>query len=238
MPFYEDFSKVYDQIMDQDLYERWLKFSQRHFSSSTKTILELASGSGELALRFEKAGYEVTGLDISEEMLTLARKKSMKSEFFKGDMRDFDLVKKFDAITCYSDSLCYLANLEELSNTFQTVYRHLNDGGCFIFDMHSIYQIDEIFPGYSYHENAEDFAFLWDSYKGEEAHSIEHQLSFFIKTKEESFVRKDELHLERTYEISEILKKLNDFSSVEVFADFEDQAPLEDSARWFFVCQK
>ncbi|MVE97920.1 SAM-dependent methyltransferase, partial [Vibrio cholerae] len=61
------------------------------------------------------------------------------------------------------------------------VFEILNEGGTFIFDVHSTYQVDEVFPNYSYHENAEDFAFLWDSFAGEVPHSIVHELSFLIQ---------------------------------------------------------
>lgn len=74
-------------------------------------------------------------------------------------MRELSGLGKFDAVTCYSDSLCYLENLDELQATFDGVFEILNEGGTFIFDVHSTYQVDEVFPNYSYHENAEDFAF-------------------------------------------------------------------------------
>ena len=238
MSFYADFSQVYDQIMDQSLYDEWLDFSLRYFPQNTKTVLELACGSGALAVKFAQAGFEVTGLDISEKMLTLARKKLPTAEFITADMRKFRLAKKFDAVTCYSDSLCYLSSMAELRQVFEKIHDLLNDKGVFIFDVHSTHQVDKVFPNYSYHENEEDFAFLWDSYAGNQPHSIEHQLSFFIKGRDEKFIRKDELHIERTYEIAEFLENLRIFSDVKVLADFTDDAPVVDSARWFFVCKK
>lgn len=75
MVFYEDFSRVYDQVMDQELYEQWLDFTKRHLPKETKSVFELACGSGALSVRLAQEGYKVTGLDISEEMLTLASKK-------------------------------------------------------------------------------------------------------------------------------------------------------------------
>ncbi len=65
---------------------------------------------------------------------------------------------QFDLVTCYSDSICYMEDEVDVGQVFTQVYQHLNEGGRFIFDVHSIYQIDEVFPGYSYHENAETFA--------------------------------------------------------------------------------
>lgn len=244
MAFYEDFSKVYDQVMDQELYEKWLSFTKRHLPANTASVFELACGSGALSVRLASGGLKVTGLDISEEMLTLAAKKAEKAhvkiDFVAGDMRDLSGLGKFDAVTCYSDSLCYLADLTELQQTFDGVYELLDSGGIFIFDVHSTYQVDEIFPDYSYHENAEDFAFLWDSFAGDVPHSIVHELSFFIQGADGKFTRKDEVHEERTYPLEDYLAQLATagFSTATVCADFSDEAPKADSARWFFVCQK
>lgn len=242
MGFYEDFSRVYDEVMDQTLYAQWLAFTQRHLPSETRSIFELACGSGALAVELSLLGYEVTGLDISEEMLALAAKKAadagQRIDFILGDMRQLQGLGTYDAVTCYSDSLCYLADLNEVKQATAGVYEQLRAGGRFIFDVHSIHQIDDVFPDFSYHENEEDFAFLWDSFVGNAPHSIEHQLTFFIKDKDGKFIRKDELHEERTYELREYLSALQRFSEVEVYADFTDEGPVQTSRRWFFVAKK
>lgn len=239
---YEEFARVYDSVMDEDLYEAWFDFSQRHFSKNTEKLMELACGTGILSVRFSQAGYDVTGVDLSEEMLTIADQRARQAgeqiTFAAGDMRELASKAAFDAVTCYSDSLCYMSNPSEVKRVFDGVYGALKDKGTFIFDVHSTFQIDEVFPGYSYHENEEDFAFLWDSFEGDDLHSIVHELTFFVKDADGKFVRKDEVHQERTYPIAEYLKLLHKFSKVEVYADFQDEKPDDESLRWFFVCKK
>ena len=77
-----------------------------------KQLLELACGTGALAVEFAKAGFDVTGLDLSEEMLMIASQRAEKEEaavqFVAGDMLDLVDVGTYQAITCYSDSLCYM----------------------------------------------------------------------------------------------------------------------------------
>ncbi|HAP15083.1 MAG TPA: SAM-dependent methyltransferase [Lactococcus sp.] len=239
---YEEFARVYDSVMDEELYDLWFDFSQRHFPAKTQNIMELACGTGILSIRFSQAGYEVTGVDLSEEMLTIADKRARQLGehiiFVTGDMRELSGEAKFDVVTCYSDSLCYMTNISEVQRVFDGVYESLNEEGVFIFDVHSTYQVGSVFPGYSYHENDEDFAFLWDSFEGDYPHSVVHELTFFVKDSEGRFVRKDEVHQERTYPIKEYLKGLQQFSKVEVYADFQDEKPDEESLRWFFVCKK
>lgn len=243
---YKTFAFVYDEVMDDTLYEQWLNFSRRHLPEQTERILELACGTGRLAVDFAKAGYEVTALDLSEEMLAIASKRALEKEveiqFVQGDMMELSEVGQYEAITCFSDSLCYMENRRDVQQVFDEVYQALEEEGTFIFDVHSVHQIDDIFPDYSYHYQTEEFAFLWDSYQGEKAHSIEHFLTFFVKQEEnkELFIRKDELHKERTYSLETYLMMLegSGFMNVQVYADFTDEQPDEQSARWFFVCQK
>ena len=73
---YEEFARVYDSVMDEELYDLWFEFSQRHFPAKTQNIMELACGTGILSIRFSQAGYKVTGVDLSEEMLTIADKRA------------------------------------------------------------------------------------------------------------------------------------------------------------------
>lgn len=241
---YETFAFVYDEVMDDSLYQQWLAFSLKHLPQGTKQILELACGTGALAVEFAKADFEVTGLDLSEEMLTLASDRAIQEDvsinWVAGDMLDLTDIGDYQAVTCFSDSLCYMQDATQVRQVFSGVYGLLKEQGSFIFDVHSTYQVDEVFPNYSFHDQKEDFAFLWDSYPGEVPHSIEHFLTFFVKEAGEKFERFDELHQERTYPLEMYQDMLTEvgFSKVEVFADFTDEQPNKTSKRWFFVCQK
>jgi len=246
MATYETFAFIYDEVMDSQLYKKWLDFCHRHFTKDTKKLLELACGTGALAVEFAKEGFDVTGLDLSEEMLMMAYNRAVEEDvnvqWVEGDMLDLSEVGTYQAVTCFSDSLCYMPGRQQVQQVFDEVYAILEEGGLFIFDVHSIHQIRDIFPGYSYHQNDEDYAFLWDSYQGEKDYSITHELTFYVKVDEEDelFERKDEVHQERTYTMDNYLMMLENsgFYDVEVYADFEDLAPTEESKRWFFVCKK
>lgn len=245
MAVYETFAFVYDAVMDTSLYAKWLSFTKRHITAGAGTVLELACGTGALAVEFAKSGFDVTGLDLSEEMLMMAYNRSVDEEvsvqWVEGDMLDLSEVGNYQIVTCFSDSLCYMRNRQEVQQVFDEVYRVLEDDGVFLFDVHSLYQIDTIFPEYSYHENDDDFAFLWDSYAGEKAHSIVHELTFFVQGEENGlFERFDEVHKERTYSLESYYFMLESagFYDVEIFADFEDEKPNDESRRWFFVCRK
>ncbi len=244
MASYETFAKIYDEVMDENLYLDWLEFTCRHLEKRQQKVLELACGTGILSVELANLGFNVCGLDLSEEMVTLAKKRitseDEKLSFKTGDMLQLDEKNSYDAVTCYSDSICYMPDEKAVGQVFSGVYDSLKENGTFIFDVHSTFQMEESFSEYSYHYQTDEFAFLWESYPGDYEYSVEHFLTFFVSDKQGKFERFDELHEERTYDIStyQALIKAAGFKSVEVYADFEDVAPSEESNRWFFVCQK
>lgn len=98
MKNYQKFAAVYDSIMDDSLYDKWTDFSLRHFPKNKKKLLELACGTGIQSIRFKQAGFDVTGLDLSADMLDLAKKRAQSAHldipFIQGNMLDLYSVGK------------------------------------------------------------------------------------------------------------------------------------------------
>ncbi|KRM90626.1 class I SAM-dependent DNA methyltransferase [Liquorilactobacillus cacaonum] len=242
---YSIFAQVYDELMDTEVYENWLTFVNNN-AYSGKKLLDLACGAGQLAVMLAKEGYQVTGVDLSSEMLALAderaREDDTKIELVQANMTDLTGLDQFDVVTCGLDSLCYLANQEELANAFRQVFLHLNQGGTFIFDVISPYQTDVIYPGYMYNDTNEKRAFVWESFEGQEPHSVVHDLTFFIAKDEENnlFQRYEETHMERTYELKKYLELLTKvgFKKIRASSEYGNNEIDEKSTRFFFVCQK
>lgn len=244
MTNYRTFARIYDEVMDSSTYEDWLMFTTRHIRPEAKSVLELACGTGILSVELANIGLDVTGVDLSEDMIKLANERRYVDDerlrFEVGDMLDLKKQDEFDVVTCYSDSLCYMPDEQAVARVFKEVYRALKTEGIFIFDVHSIYQIEEVFSEYSYHYQTDEFAFLWESYPGSVPYSVEHFLTFFIPEGKDTFKRFDELHEERTYSIEtykDLLQKAG-FKQVKLFSDFTDTPPTDSSTRWFFVCEK
>lgn len=238
---YNWFAKVYDELMDDSLYEQWLNYTEEYIPNG-EAILELGSGTGILALRLKENGYDMTGLDLSEEMLTLAYdrqlEKGVSFPLIQGDMRDLKELPVYPNVICYSDALCYMKDEKELLSVFEEVYSRLENGGRFLFDVHSTFQI-KAFLSASFHAETDRIVFLWDSFEGEEPYSVEHELSFFVNTEDNSYERFEETHKERTYPLDTYKDLLNKagFHHIDVCADFTEEVK-EDSRRWFFACTK
>lgn len=242
---YQVFAQVYDAIMDETLYDKWANYVAQTMPQPQSSILELACGTGALAVHLKKQGLHVTGLDLSENMLTLAQDRALAAgvdlPLIEGDMLDLADIGTFDMVTCFSDSLCYMSDEVAVKQVFEQVYQALHSEGVFVFDVHSLYQMDQIFPGYMFNDNQEDIAFMWQSYAGEVPHSVEHELTFFVYEPEtDSYQRYDELHKERTYErvVYERLLKEAGFKTVECTAEFGEESIQDTSTRWFFKCKK
>lgn len=98
-------------------------------------ILDLCCGTGHLAKVLCENGYHVTGIDGSAKMLQYARKNAPSAKFILGDARTFKLPSEYDAVFSTFDSLNHVMTLPELEKVFENVYKCLNKGGIFIFDM-------------------------------------------------------------------------------------------------------
>ncbi len=137
---YLRFSYYYDDIFSELNYTDWLYFIEPYLKKESN-ILDLACGSGTLAILLKLKGYNVEGLDLSSSIIDIAKEKAkmhhLTIPFYVDDMTSFQLNKKYDVITCFFDSVNFLKNKEQLNKLFENVYNHLNDDGLFIFDVFS-----------------------------------------------------------------------------------------------------
>ncbi|MBD1382075.1 class I SAM-dependent DNA methyltransferase [Metabacillus arenae] len=243
---YESFAYVYDYLMDEAPYEQWKKWiitKMTEYSSGQK-ILDLACGTGEISVRLAREGFEVTGIDLSEDMLTVAQQKAFEAglqiSFFQMDMRELSgFEDQFDSVIICCDSLNYLLAEEDVFKALKSVYRQLKPGGILLFDIHTLYKVNERFAGHTFADNGKDVSYIWNSFHGKEAGSVDHEISFFIR-QNDCYERYDELHQQRTYPLERYKKWLMDaqFQLLEVTADFTENKPEDFTERAFFVAKK
>ncbi|QFT89927.1 Ubiquinone biosynthesis O-methyltransferase [Bacillus sp. THAF10] len=248
---YEHFAYVYDHLMQDVPYDNWVSFvrtmKERHLTDLSRgfTVLDVGCGTGELALRFAKEGWKVSGVDLSESMLTVAQEKAEKAgasiTFFEQNMAELDGFSGTDCVTIFCDSINYLQTEADTQQTFQAVYRQLKKGGLFFFDVHSIYKMSQIFMNNTFASDDEEVAYIWNSFPGEHPNSVEHDLSFFVQEEHrDTYQRFNELHKQRTFPV-EIYKSWlleAGFTVLAVTGDFSTEHLEEYAERVFFVAQK
>lgn len=127
----------YDRLFKENL--ELIEFYRNIAAKSGAKILELACGTGRIAIPIALDGRDVTGLDISKEMLDVAENKSkvkgISASWICDDMRDFSLEQTFDLIILAGNSLCHLLTIDDFEKCMATVKNHLAPNGKFIIDV-------------------------------------------------------------------------------------------------------
>lgn len=215
MNAYKQFSYYYDEVVSELDYSLWFDFVTPYLKSNS-SILDLACGSGTLSTMFKLKGYDVEGLDLSEEIIEIAKEKSkinhLDIPYHVQDMTNFCLDKKYDVITCFFDSINFLDSLAKVEETFKCVKKHLKPNGYFIFDIFS----KTMFKEYTHNHFKKDyhtFKVDWKTSKHNKT-TLRHDIVILegdIEFKEsyfEYFYEEKSLNLEGF----KLLKKCGDFS--------------------------
>lgn len=172
---YDYLAYYYDYLLgDEDAFSFWLKEIE---TEKFKTVLELASGSGVMAKLLKDKGYDVIASDISKSMKE-ASKSNFDGEYLLLNMIDFNLNRKFDLVLCICDSINYL-NEEELDSFFNSCYKHLNDGGRLIFDMHSLERLNEFKEEYIEEGKIEEIDYQWTINSDQYDKTINEHFTFY-----------------------------------------------------------
>ncbi|RDI44035.1 class I SAM-dependent DNA methyltransferase [Falsibacillus pallidus] len=245
---YNRFAYVYDFLMKDMPYDKWLQMVQdfkESFGIQGKKVLDLGCGTGELTVGLAELGYDVTGVDLSDDMLMVAREKADKAgvriQLFQQDMSKIEELGTYDIITIFCDSLCYLTDEEDIKNTFEKANEHLKPGGLLLFDVHSIYKMSQIFMNQTFSLNEEEVSYIWSCFPGEKPNSVEHDLTFFVQEDDSDlYSRFDEFHTQRTYPIHQLENWLREagFAIKEIQGDFSGSRYTDESERIFFINQK
>lgn len=248
MRAYNKFASVYDLFMGNAPYDEWtdyiLEIWQR-LNYFPKLVLDLACGTGNMTIRLSKKGFDMIGIDISEEMLMAAREKSHEFEnsilYLRQDMCEFELYGTVDAIVCICDGINYLTENGQIYQAFKLIKNYLNPGGYFIFDINTEHKFKNILSNNFYSEVLEEAAYIWQNYYDEDERINEYQATFFTKNNQNNFYERfDELHYERAYSIDEISKliELAGLRLVDIYDDLTFDEPNSKSERIFFVVKR
>jgi len=126
------FDAMYQTFIDYD--EEYEFYNTLIRENTCTTILEIGSGTGNLAKRFQENKHNYMGLDYSLSMIAIAKERNQNCLFIHGDMRNFQLENSVDAILITGRSTSYLINNDDINNTFASLYKNLNDEGIILFD--------------------------------------------------------------------------------------------------------
>ena len=219
---YTDFASVYDTFMDETPYEEWAEFihelikeygisevfgrdlqgencsdKQKVLDSERNLVLDLGCGTGTLTELLYRRGYDMIGVDYSQDMLNIAMEKKAESGsdilYLCQDMREIEETEENE-----------VEEAEEVEETFRRVNNYLYPGGIFIFDFNTVYKYEQIIGDTTIAENRENCSFIWENYYHEEERINEYDLTIFVQEEEELFRRFSETHYQRGYTLDEM----------------------------------
>ncbi|RJP24292.1 MAG: class I SAM-dependent methyltransferase [Candidatus Omnitrophota bacterium] len=246
---YSAFADIYDQVMRDVDYDSWAQHVIslcKRYKIRIHKILELACGTGSLALKLVKDGYQVVGIDLSEQMLEQANGKfaaeGLAISLYRGKMESFSSLRldhDFDLITCLYDSLNYLLEEEDVKNCFVEAFTHLRPGGAFIFDVTTEYNLLHNFAGYTFAENFDNASYIWENEYQIETKICFSKVSVFLNT--HSHYRKYvEVHSQRIYTNARLMEMLREagFDLLGTFHNITEEPVMSKCERIHFVCRK
>mgnify|MGYP000028408244 CR=1 FL=1 len=246
MDAYTSFASVYDTFMDNVPYREWGEYLHGLLEENgirDGILLDLGCGTGTMTEILAGFGYDMIGVDNSEDMLEIAMEKKEASGhdilYLLQDMREFELIGKVDAIVSLCDSLNYITEKADLLEVFKRVHDYLEKDGLFIFDINTIYKFQNILSDNSFCETTENSAYTWENYYDEEEKINEFYTNFFVENSDGLYERYEEFHYEKGYTIEEI-KELLGMAGLEFEAVYDEltfEEPKENSQKIFFVAK-
>lgn len=184
--------------------------SERALETERNLVLDLGCGTGTLTELLYAKGYDMIGVDSSEEMLLKAMEKKEKSGseilYLCQDMRDLDLYSTVGTVVSVCDSLNYLLEEDEVESVFSLVNNYLYKGGLFIFDFNTVYKYEKVIGDTTIAENRDACSFIWENYYHGQERINEYDLTIFAREGEGGLFRRfTETHLQRGYTLDEML---------------------------------
>jgi SAM-dependent methyltransferase len=234
---YSKFAKYYDFLMGEPkekvaLIKSWIK----KYNPKTISVLEIACGTGAI-LKLLENEFEISGLDLSKEMLSIAKNKVKQGIFYNKNMTSFSLNKKFDVILCIYDSINHLLKFDEWGKVFKNSSQHLNEGGLFIFDINTPAKFNKLKNGPIYSVEKIGADLIVDKFSKTEKGELEFHTRIFENKKENNFKLFEEKIIEVAFETNKIIHALERYFKILVVFDPKRKTPSTESERLYIVCK-
>uniref|UniRef100_UPI004055E5C9 class I SAM-dependent DNA methyltransferase n=1 Tax=Acetatifactor sp. TaxID=1872090 RepID=UPI004055E5C9 len=260
MEAYQDFAYVYDELMDATPYEEWAerldslikkygvskpeRNAEAVLDSERNLVVDLGCGTGTLTELMYQKGYDMVGVDNSEDMLNIAMEKRAESGseilYLLQDMRELELYSTVGTVVSVCDSVNYILEEDELLKVFSLVNNYLYPGGIFIFDFNTEYKYREVIGDTTIAENREDCSFIWENYYDPEQEINEYNLTIFVQEEDDIFRRFTETHYQRGYTVEQMRRLVEQagMEIVEVMDADTGDAVTDSSERVYIVARE
>ena len=248
---YDLLAPFYDSINSDIDYKCWADFIEKIFKKEMKSrpelVLDLGCGTGRMTLELASRGYDMTGVDISEDMLSVAREECYKKNvsdvlWLCQDMKEFELYGTVDACVCCLDSINYLTKLADVKKCFSLVYNYLIPDGIFVFDVNTPHRFKNVYGNNDYVLENGSALCAWQNQYNEKSKLCRFFLSIFTENEDGTYARSDEVQTEKCYSRAQLEKALIDtgFEILGVYGDLNHSPAKDTDEKWYFTvrCKK
>ena len=248
MASYGDFAYFYDNLTDNVDYEKrcsYIKGLLAENGVGEGILLDLACGTGTVSLMLSDMGYDVIGVDASEDMLSVAQEKKMESGadviFLCQRMEELDLFGTINACVSTLDSINHVTDEETVREIFRRVSLFMEDKGIFLFDVNTPYKHKCVLGDNTFVYDTDEVYCVWQN-STDESLVTTVNLDIFEKDEddEETYYRYSEEFTERAYDLDDIKKWLEDvkFEVVGIYEEMTKNSVKADTQRAVFVARK
>ena len=245
MNAYHAFALVYDRMMEEIPYEEWCNFvtdQLKKFGIEDGLMLELGGGTGTLTEMLDAKGFDMIGVDNSEEMLAEAVEKREQSGrsilYLNQDMREFELYGTVRAVISLCDTMNYLTEYDDLVNVCRLVNNYLDPNGIFLFDLKTDHYFKSI-GCQSFCDADEEVSFIWDNDYDEEKRINSYALTLFVQEEDNRYERFDEYHEQRAFSIDEVRRAIEESGMIFLDAIDKNGAPAtKDTDRVYIIARE
>ena len=245
MDAYHALAVSYDRLTNDVDYEATVAFYNkilRREGLRPRTAVDLACGTGSVTAILARQGLDVIGVDLSEEMLTVAMEKVMDMErpprFVCQSLQELRLPRGVDLAVCALDSLDYITDPADCAEAIRRVYKALNPSGIFIFDVNTPEKLRAM-DGQVFLDEDDDVYCVWRGEFDEETNICSYGMDLFQR-RGEMWERSFEEHREYAYSQEQLTNYLKaaGFTHIRVYADREFTAPRPGEHRIYFKARK
>jgi len=247
---YTGFAYYYDDFMDDVPYDDWTENITgilRAEGIDDGIVCELGCGTGEITERLSGKGYDMIGIDISEDMLSIAREKAAENEndsilYLLQDMRNLELFGTVRAFVSVCDSMNYIIKDEDMVEIMKKVNNYLDPGGLFIFDLKSDYYYRTEYADNEFAEEDEDgnIFLMWKNHYDEDKRLNSYKIEIDEADESGMPIKTMEEHVQRAYGIEEICAFIDraGMEFVKVLDAETMKMPGADCRRYYFIARE
>lgn len=247
MAGYGDFAYYYDLLTENVDYESRCNYIHSLLAENgigKGILLDLACGTGTASFLLSQKGYDMIGVDASEEMLSVAQEKKAENGediiFLCQKMEELDLFGTINGAVCTLDSINHVTNEATVKEIFRRVSLFMEDKGIFIFDVNTPFKHREILGNNTFVYDMDEVYCVWqNSTDGELLTSI--SLDIFEKDEEDDvYYKYSEQFCEKGYSLSDIENWVKEykFDVIGIYEEMTKQPVKEDTQRAVFVLRK